>query len=398
MEVQTQISADLNLPAETAVPVMQYDGLTRRLSITLLADGKAWQPPEGVAAAVGYEKPDRTRGLYDLLPDGTPAVSLEGSCATVLLPPQMLSTPGTVLACLSFRDEKLNRLTTFPFRLLVQANPSAQSPDEEARDRLKWLEDKLEEYLTEAAESGRFTGKTGPGPVLLGQEVSFQISPDYRHIPTGVWQPQVPFPAPKTYVWSRTVSRYDSGDVVTYSVSRNGADGSGSVSSVCGVAAEDDGNVPLTAADVGAIPCAGGVVQGDIQMNGQKITGLPEPVQDTDAANRDFVIRQAAAAVAQAGSEAVDYAKTGIVTFLLAVEDWQGSSAPYTQAIAIAGLSADHRLLAYPNFGSDLARNLATREAAAAVSFAQRTDTGLTFTCLEEKPASPITVTLEIYH
>ena len=98
MEVQTQMQADLQIPEGTAVPVMQHDGLTRRLLVTLLSGGESWQPPEGVTPAVGYEKPDRTRGLYDRMPDGTDAVTLEGNVASVLLPPQMLSTPGTVLA------------------------------------------------------------------------------------------------------------------------------------------------------------------------------------------------------------------------------------------------------------------------------------------------------------
>ena len=397
MEVQTQIQADLQIPEGTAVPVMQHDGLTRRLLVTLLSGGESWQPPEGVTPAVGYEKPDRTRGLYDRMPDGTDAVTLEGNVASVLLPPQMLSTPGTVLACLVFRDAAQNRLTTFPFRLLVQVNPAAQAPDEEAQDRLKWLEDKLEEYLTQAKESGRFTGETGPGPKLLGQEVSFQVSPDYRTIPTGVWQAQPPYPAPKTYVWSRTVSHYDSGDVVTYSVSRNGADGLGTVSSVCGVAADDGGNVPLTAADVGALPCVGGAVEGDIQMNGGKITGLAAPSADRDAVNRAFAQALADKAVETADANAQNWAKTRIVSFLLAADGWVGAAAPYTQTVALSGLSAEQHLIAYPIYGTDQRVNLTIREAVGKVSFARRTDAGLVFTCLEEKPTAPISVTAEIY-
>ena len=45
MEVQTQIQADLQIPEGTAVPVMQHDGLTRRLLVTLLSGGESWQPP-----------------------------------------------------------------------------------------------------------------------------------------------------------------------------------------------------------------------------------------------------------------------------------------------------------------------------------------------------------------
>ncbi|HAL88851.1 MAG TPA: hypothetical protein DFH97_07090 [Clostridiales bacterium] len=397
MEVQTQIQADLQIPEGTAVPVMQHDGLTRRLLVTLLSGGESWQPPEGVTAAVGYERPDRVRGLYDRMPDGTDAVSLEGNLASVLLPPRMLSAPGTVLACLVFRDERQNQLTTFPFRLLVQVNPAAQAPDEEAQDRLKWLEDKLEEYLTEARESGRFTGQTGPAPKLLGQEVAFQVSSDYRAIPTGAWQSQVPFPSSRTYVWSRTVAHYDSGDVVTYSVSRNGADGLGSVSSVCGVAANDQGNVALTAADVGALACVGGAIEGDIQMRGGRITGLAEPEAAADAATRAFSEAQAAAALEKARAYTDDFAETKAVSFLLTPASWKESTAPYTQTITISGLEAGQRLMVYPVYGTDQSGNLAIREAANLVSFAKRTDTALVFTCLEEKPGTAIPVTVEIY-
>lgn len=397
MEVQTQIQADLQIPEGTAVPVMQHDGGTRRLLVTLLSGGEDWQPPAGVTAAVGYERPDHTRGLYDRMPDGTDAVSLAGNVASVLLPPQMLRAPGTVLACLVFRDEAENTLTTFPFRLLVQVNPAAQAPDEQAQDRLKWLEDKLEEYLTEAKESGRFTGDTGPVPKLLGQKVTFQASSDYRAIPTGTWQAQPPFPAPKTYIWSRTVAHYDSGDVISYSVSRNGADGLGSVSSVCGVAADDQGDVALTAADVGALACVGGAIEGDIQMSGGKITGLADPEAASDAATRGFVELQAAAVLEGAKNYTGDFAKTKAVSFLLAPANWQGTTAPYTQTIAISGLETSHRLMAYPVYGTDQSGNLAIREAASLVSFAKRTDAGLVFTCLEEKPDTFIPVTVEIY-
>lgn len=391
MQVLSQICVDLNRPGVQTVPAMQHDGQTRAVEISLMCDGQPWQPPEGVTAAIGYEKPDRTRGLYDKLPDGTAAVTLSGSTAAVILTAQALSTPGTVRACLVFHDAKRNQLSTFPFQIQVQVNPAADAPQSEDYCRLQWLEDKLTEYLALAKESGEFNGPAGPGPVLLGQETAFQVSQDFRQIPTGTWEAQLPSCAPKQYVWSRTTAHYDSGDVVTYSVSRNGADGSGAVSTVCGVAPDNAGNVSLTAEDVGALSCVGGTVQGQINMGGQKLTGLPTPTNDTDAAGKGYVDTQAAAAVKQ-------YAKTKFVTFLLCTQDWLGDSAPYTVYVPITNLTEEMLMRAYPLYtGSDAAKDLAVKEASTAVSYARRSDNGITFTCLEEKPAADIPVTVELY-
>lgn len=397
MQVQSEISIDLSCPGSETIQVMQHDINTRSVAIRLLSNGDPWQPPEDVTVAVGYEKPDHTRGLYDMLPDGSSAISLSGNVVTVILAQQILSTAGTVRACVVFNDAQLNQLSTFPFQIQVQVNPAVDAPQSENYSRLQWLEGKLEEYLTLAKESGEFNGPVGPGPILLGQEVAFQVSSDYQAIPTGAWSSQVPSAAPKQYLWSRTTAHYDSGDVVTYSVSRNGADGSGAVTCVCNVAPDDEGNITLTAQDVGALPCVGGSVQGQINMSGQKITGLPNPEEDSDAANKAFVAAQTGAAVSAAQTYTEQYAKTGIVSFLLSTDGWSGDSAPYTQFVAIANLSADRRLRAYPVYGSDTDRNLAIKEACAAVSFASRDDTGITFTCLEEKPTASIPVSVELY-
>ena len=393
MQIQTKIDVDLNRPGTQTVPAMQHDGQTRAVEISLFCDGQPWQPPEGATAAIGYEKPDRTRGSYDRLPDGSAAVTVSGSTATVLFSAQMLSVPGCVRACLVFRDESLNQLTTFPFQVQVQVNPAAEAPQVEDYCRLQWLEEKLDEYLRLAKDSGEFTGPAGPGPVLLGQEVAFQISQDYRQIPTGVWSEVLPSCSAREFVWSRTTAHYDSGDVITYSVSRNGADGDGTVVSVCGVGPDDTGNIPLTAEAVGALPCVGGTVQGQIDMGGQKLTGLPDPTEVSDAAVKGYVDAQAAAAV----TEATQAVKTRFVSFLLAIEDWAGTSAPYTQFIPISNLTEDKLTRAYPLYYNDITRNLAVKEASAAVSFAKRTDGGITFTCLEEKPLADIPVTVEVY-
>ena len=63
----------------------------------------------------------------------------------------------------------------------------------------------------------------------------------------------------------------------------------GYVTSVCGITPDENGNVPLTAADVHALPAAGGDITGEIRMNGQPISGLNAPTEGTQAANKAYV-------------------------------------------------------------------------------------------------------------
>ena len=93
--------------------------------------------------------------------------------------------------------------------------------------------------------------------------------------------------------------------------------GTGNVSSVCGIVPGDDGNVTLTAqnvgarpdswmptaadvgarpdnwvptaADVGALAVSGGAMSGPIAMGGKKVTGLGSPTATGDAANKEYV-------------------------------------------------------------------------------------------------------------
>ena len=108
------------------VAAVQGEANTRVLVVSLFDNGIAWAPSEGTTAAVAFQKPDGTKGLYDTLPDGTTsAVTIAGSVATAILAPQVLTCAGTVLASIVFYDEDLDTLATFPFKITVEANPAA---------------------------------------------------------------------------------------------------------------------------------------------------------------------------------------------------------------------------------------------------------------------------------
>lgn len=141
-------------------------------------------------------------------------------------------------------------------------------------------------------------GDTGDPATLISFAVAYQISDSGVITPSGTWSSSVPVVPQGKYLWTRTTITFNSGrPVVSYSVSRMGLDGSGSVTSVANISPDENGNVPLTASDVGALPNTGGDMTGELRMNGQPISGLNAPTANDQAANMGFVNQQVKKAV-----------------------------------------------------------------------------------------------------
>lgn len=105
------------------------------------------------------------------------------------------------------------------------------------------------------------TGARGPqGPkgddaTITSTSVMYQAWPSGTQYPTGTWVDNPPAVTPGNYLWTRTIVNYSDGNqTVSYSVTRWGIDGSGAVASVNGNLPDQNGNVALTASDVGALP------------------------------------------------------------------------------------------------------------------------------------------------
>lgn len=242
-------------------------------------------------------------------------------------------------------------------------------------------------------------GDTGAPAVLVQRSTTYMVSDSGTIVPSGSWQPEIPNVPQGKYLWTRTVLTFNTGNPVTsYSVSRFGIDGSGAVSTVCGVAPNSSGNVILSASDVGALATSGGIVTGNILldgyltmdigrgivMNSNKVTGLGTPSDNADAANKGYV------------DTALNGVKTVSVSATLTVAGWTGS-APYAQSVTIEGMTDAKKAMAYPIYGSDTPANIALKESCGMVSFASRSGGVMTFTCLEDKPTVNIPITVEVY-
>lgn len=95
------------------------------------------------------------------------------------------------------------------------------------------------------------TGATGAACTITTQEVGYMASASGTVVPEGSWSSTIPSVPSGNFLWTRVKVTYNSGDVVTsYSVSRNGIDGQGAVSSVNGISPDPQGDIALTASDV----------------------------------------------------------------------------------------------------------------------------------------------------
>lgn len=95
------------------------------------------------------------------------------------------------------------------------------------------------------------TGDTGSPATILTQAVEYMASSSGTVVPEGSWTTTIPTVPSGSFLWTRVKLTYNDGTIVTsYSVSRNGVDGSGAVASVNNISPDGNGNIALTASDI----------------------------------------------------------------------------------------------------------------------------------------------------
>ena len=122
-------------------------------------------------------------------------------------------------------------------------------------------------------------GDAGPAASVTSQSVQYQAGDSYDTPPTGTWQSSPPSVPQGKYLWTKTSVTYsDNTTVVSYSVARQGIDGAGSVSSVCNVSPDGNGNVALTATNVGAAATVNSIspdVNGNVTLTSSDVGAVP---------------------------------------------------------------------------------------------------------------------------
>lgn len=99
-------------------------------------------------------------------------------------------------------------------------------------------------------------GDTGAAATVTGTTVEYMVSDSGTIVPSGSWSTTIPTVPQGKYLWTKVTTTFNTGSpAVSYSVTRMGIDGAGSVSSVNEKSPDESGNVSLSAED---IPTSGG--------------------------------------------------------------------------------------------------------------------------------------------
>lgn len=94
-------------------------------------------------------------------------------------------------------------------------------------------------------------GDTGDAATVKSRSVTYQVGTSGTTAPSGSWIQAVPTVPQGQFLWTKTDVTFNTGDTITwYSVSRMGIDGTGAVSTVCGVDPDSGGNVALTGTQI----------------------------------------------------------------------------------------------------------------------------------------------------
>lgn len=139
------------------------------------------------------------------------------------------------------------------------------------------------------------TGPTGAPATLIRSTVEYQVGTSATVEPSGNWSEAIPAVPQGSYLWSRTTIQFNTGGIIQIlNKSRDGLDGLGSVVSVNNISPGENGNVELTADDVGAVPKSGGTMEGPLHMNGQVLDGLNDPTEPDEAVRKAYADKKLA--------------------------------------------------------------------------------------------------------
>lgn len=219
-------------------------------------------------------------------------------------------------------------------------------------------------------------GDTGDAATVMSKSVTYQVGSSGTTAPSGPWLQAVPTVPQGQFFWTKTDVTFNTGDTITwYSVSRMGIDGTGAVSTVCGVDPDSGGNVALTGAD--------------IPQSGDDPTSMSTAVSGKQAKiTVSGLLKGNGSGGVSAAVAGTDYQKPVVAaTGILSASGWKNNS----QTINLSNVAANSLVTVAP---VPTAQNRTAYLEAGVYCSAQGAGT-LTFTC-EDVPSVNLNVNIQI--
>lgn len=130
MKVTNIVNIDLSIRQNIPfVDAVQGDS-ARAIEFRLFDKGQPFNVPDGSAVLIRYKRPDGFGGVYDTLPNGEPAYSINANKVTAILSPTALGVPGEVDFQITISNGNF-LISAFALQIRVDADPSFDSIDAE---------------------------------------------------------------------------------------------------------------------------------------------------------------------------------------------------------------------------------------------------------------------------
>lgn len=144
-----------------------------------------------------------------------------------------------------------------------------------------------------------------------------------------------------------------------------------------GTDAQETADRALEAAE-NAVSNSGGAMAGELAMGDNKITGVAEPSEDTDATNKKYVDDKHFVATATIPAT------------------WSGINFPYSMAVTVEGIREEDKPHISPVYSETMADALKQIESWAMINKAVASENTITFYCYETKPDTEIPIQIEV--
>ena len=133
-----EISTNLSYPTiPIALTVLQGDSC-RALAVRFFTGEDPWEIPENCDVFMQYICADGSGGIFDTLPDGTPAAQVEGNKITLRIPQEMCAVPGKTMAQVTIFSQG-EQISVFPVEIRVLPQVGMKAGNGGYTNLQKWL-------------------------------------------------------------------------------------------------------------------------------------------------------------------------------------------------------------------------------------------------------------------